>query len=125
MIGGCSARSAASAAGGVGGGGGGSGALSRGDPLQGVQQYPEPARNRAKEPETPYIIGVFRAFRSSRQKSKFIKDNMPQEAFRGRITPNFDISLRFCLFFQKNGVPLYQMKGGTLNRENLTNHQYF
>ena len=29
-------------------------ALSRGDPHQGVQQYPEPARNRAKEPETGY-----------------------------------------------------------------------
>ena len=34
--------------------GGAGGALSRGDPHQGVQQYPEPARNRAKERETGY-----------------------------------------------------------------------
>lgn len=31
----------------------------------------------------------------------FATDNMPHEAFRGRITPNFDNSLLFCLFFQK------------------------
>ena len=49
----------------VAGGGGGGGVLScplvvpalvvlPSDPHQGVQQYPEPARNRAKEPETGY-----------------------------------------------------------------------
>ena len=78
-------------------------ALSRGDPHQGVQQYPEPATKPAEarttrlqsEPDRklPIYIGVFRAFSGPAKNQSFISDNMPYKAFRGRITPNFDISL--------------------------------
>ena len=132
------------------GGGAGSGALSRGDlsaPLgvipSGSPAIPRTGPNRGKQGKgarkTPiyrYIPRSFPEFPGSAQESQgerrpaktpsaknqsFTTDYMTYKAFRGRITPNFDISLLFCLFFQKNGVPLYQQKGN--NIKSLYNEQ--
>lgn len=102
--------------------------LSRGDPFMESrtgQNGAEPAR------KTPIYIGISPGLPRSAQEcpgnrlkplfaknQSFVTDNMPYKAFRGRITPNFDISLWFCLFFRKNGVPLQ-----TEGREIALGHQ--